>query len=45
MIRVRPIHPSLANAHLHFKMATLLDVGLGYMKLGRPATTLSGREA
>ncbi len=32
--------PSLSN-----KLKTLRDVGLGYVKLGQPATTLSGGEA
>ena len=32
--------PSIAN-----KLSTLNDVGLGYIKLGQPATTLSGGEA
>lgn len=33
-------HPSL-----HRVLSTMVDVGLGYMKLGQPATTLSGGEA
>jgi excinuclease ABC subunit A len=32
--------PSIAN-----KLGTLNDVGLGYIRLGQPATTLSGGEA
>ncbi len=34
-----------AQPQISRKIKTLLDVGLGYVKLGQPATTLSGGEA
>ena len=30
---------------IHRKLATLMEVGLGYIRMGQPATTLSGGEA
>ena len=43
---VEEAHPLLENIpQINQKLQTLLDVGLGYIKLGQSATTLSGGEA
>ena len=34
-----------SHPKIHRKLKTLYDVGLGYIKIGQPATTLSGGEA
>ena len=33
------------HIHINQKLQTLINVGLGYIKLGQPATTLSGGES
>ncbi|MFQ5929621.1 MAG: excinuclease ABC subunit UvrA [Acidobacteriota bacterium] len=43
---IEEAYPIFENLpHLQRKLQTLLDVGLGYVKLGQSATTLSGGEA
>ncbi len=43
---IRDAYPLLENIPpIKAKLETLMEVGLGYIKLGQPATTLSGGEA
>jgi excinuclease ABC subunit A len=45
-MRVDEADPFFANIpRIHSKLRTICDVGLGYIKMGQPATTLSGGEA
>ncbi len=45
-MRVDEASPFFASIpRIHNKLKTICDVGLGYIKMGQPATTLSGGEA
>ena len=45
-MRVDEANEFFANIpRMHNKLRTICDVGLGYIKMGQPATTLSGGEA
>ncbi len=42
---VESAHEFFKNTRIRTGLKTLLDVGMGYIRLGQPATTLSGGEA
>ena len=45
-LTIEEAHPVFENVpHVSRKLQMILEVGLGYVKLGQPATTLSGGEA
>jgi len=45
-LTIEEVYPILKNVpQVERKLKVLLDIGLGYVKLGQPATTLSGGEA